>query len=306
MLNVKNFKLLNRKRTWLEIFLIAFGIAFLIAAWPTARCAIADCSPRDRWCANDCSMECYRTRRVTLLLVPGYVRFNASGQPYCTRPITNTINGSCWDYNWCGGVVLGHDQRLPPNPQPFQQCVRVWGSNTYTCCRRVSTGGGGGGGGGSSCTPEYAKPNVTLTAVDPPYPIPIGQDPEKQGFDVLISAQGGEKTNDCDEGPDRASLEDLSVDAITLSAASITWIEEELSQPYPGAHVLASYPLSPSAEVDLNVSTGTITFHVDSYDPGDYIVTVSARQDRGDEPENQEEFTVRVWLMEGTIWGGGK
>ena len=155
------------------------------------------------------------------------------------------------------------------------------------------------------CTPQYAEPTLTLTSVDPPYPIPIGQDPEDEGFDVMISAQGGAKTNSCPSGPARASLESLSVESVNLSTASISWIEDDLSQSYPGAHVLGNYPLVPSGDVSINGTTGTLSFHVDSFDPGTYVIEVEARQDRGSDRMNSEAFNVRVWLMEGTIWGGG-
>ena len=155
------------------------------------------------------------------------------------------------------------------------------------------------------CIPEYAEPTLTLTSVTPPYPIPIGQDPEDEGFDVMITAQGGAKTNSCPEGPARANLTSLSVESVNLSPATISWIEDELSQSYPGAHVLDSYPLLPTGDVSINGSRGTLSFHVDSFDPGTYIITVEARQDRGSDRTNSETFNVRVWLMEGTIWGGG-
>ncbi len=155
------------------------------------------------------------------------------------------------------------------------------------------------------CTPQYAEPTLTLTSVDPPYPIPLGQDPEDEGFDVTITARGGAKTNGCNRGPDRASLESLSVESVNLSAATISWIENALSRYYPGARVLGTYPLTPNGDVSINGTTGTISFHVDSHDPGTYVIEVEARQDRGNDRTNTETFTVRVWLMEGTIWGGG-
>ncbi len=155
------------------------------------------------------------------------------------------------------------------------------------------------------CTPQYAEPTLTLTSVDPPYPIPIGQDPIDEGFDVMITARGGAKTNSCASGPARASLESISVESVNLSAATITWIEDNLSRYYTGARILDSYPLTPIGNISLSGTSGTLSFHVDSLDPGTYMIEVEARQDRGSDRVNTETFSVKVWLMEGTIWGGG-
>ena len=155
------------------------------------------------------------------------------------------------------------------------------------------------------CTPQYAPPTLSLTGVTPPYPITIGQDPEDEGFDVTISILGGAKTNSCDSGPARASLSSATVESVNLSTATIFWIESELSQAYPNAYIKDSYPLSPVVSTSINDTSGTLSFHVDSLDPGDYVITAKATQSQGNNRSATENFTVKVWLMEGTIWGGG-
>jgi hypothetical protein len=96
------------------------------------------------------------------------------------------------------------------------------------------------------------------------------------------------------------------VRSVTLANQSAAWIEEELSAAYPNAHVLGSYPLIPSAATDINGASGTITIHVDPQDPGVYEIAVEAKQERGDDDTYTETFLAQVWLLEGTIWGGGE
>ncbi len=299
---MRKFMLLNRKSTWIKIFVIALGIAFIVAAWPAARCAVADCSARDKWCAADCSKECYNTRSIKEIDTPGYVALDwQSGLPFCTNPNWKWTTHPCSappDITKCQNTVAVHDQRLPSSPSAGTVCELFWASNTFTCCRDADnpqptkTPG--------PCTPEYEEPTITLSSVNPPFPLTIGQDPESEGFDVVIAVSGGEKTNSC-AGPDNAPLTDISLESVTLSAASITWIEDELSIFYPGAAVLDSYPLAITGDVNINESIGTLIFHVDPLDPGTYVITIEAAQDAVDNDTATEIFGVKVYLLETTF-----
>ena len=293
-----NVQLLNRKKTWIEIFILALGIAVLIAAWPAARCAVADCSAQDRWCAADCSMECYSVRRVREVSTPGYVLFDAYNRPFCTEPTWVWNNYSCTaPPTLCGDTITVKDQGLPPLPALYQPCGLRYVSNSFTCCRPAT---GNPTPTPGACTPEYDPPTLTLTSVTPPYPLTLGQDPASEGFDVLISAQGGQKTNACD-GPENATLTALALESVTLSPASITWIEDELASYYPGAAVLDSYPLAIAGNVTLNGTTGILSFHVDPLDPGTYVLEVEATQDSASNDTTTATFEVKVYLLESTL-----
>jgi hypothetical protein len=194
-------------------------------------------------------------------------------------------------------------------------------------------GGGGGGGGGNSqpepadegpppgscealgtcnqpappapaptaCTPLYALSTIGGGGHSPNFPLTIGQDPDDLGFDVTATAAGGAKTNSC-PGDNRSPIVAFEGISVELTAETVRWIEDELSQLYPGATVKDSYPFNPH---ETTTGTGTpdarTVIHVDSLDPGDYVVTVRATQADGQTFE--QAFTVHVSLIETTITG---
>lgn len=109
----------------------------------------------------------------------------------------------------------------------------------------------------------------------------------------MISIKAGE--HDCRAG----TISAISV-KISLSGESISWIKGELSRKYPGAHVLDTYPISPVlTTTGLNTPNATAYFHFDPKDPGDYEVTVVAKQDDGQIA--RKVFRVHVALYESTI-----
>lgn len=293
--------LLRQKRIWLKIFSIVAVVMVAVAVWPAVQWVIASCSARDQWCAEDCSQECYATRRVSYPERAGQVTIDVnSGLPFCTYPSGVRYEFySCTRFDWCGGYATAIDQRLPSNPTEGQRCeLYVAGTKSFTCCRVNNDPPPDPPG---PCTPEYEEPTITLSSVNPPFPLTIGQDPESEGFDIVITVNGGEKTNTCDEGPDNAVITDISLESVSLSAASITWIEDELSLFYPGAAVLDSYPLAIYGDVNINEAIGILSFHVDPLDPGTYVIVVEATQDAEDNDVATETFNVKVYLLESTI-----
>jgi len=149
----------------------------------------------------------------------------------------------------------------------------------------------------SVCTPTYNAPTVSLGGYTPAYPLVIGQDPDRIGVDVTITAQGGIKRNSC-PGDARAAITTFQLHQVTLSPEAIAWIRGELQRAYPGAHVLGNYPLHPSASVSLG-SNAILRFHYDPQDPGAYNVTVTARQHDGQTVS--QTFQVPAHLLEATI-----
>jgi hypothetical protein len=140
------------------------------------------------------------------------------------------------------------------------------------------------------------EPTITANALQPTpeYPLVIGQDPDRRGIMVPpITISAGE--HDCRRG----TISTIAV-KIRLSAASIHWINGELARKYPGAQVLDSYPISPVLTTQgLDSPTATVSFHFDPKDPGDYEVTITARQD--DDQVAEKVFQVHVALYESTI-----
>ncbi|MBT3391364.1 MAG: hypothetical protein HN413_13260 [Chloroflexi bacterium] len=153
----------------------------------------------------------------------------------------------------------------------------------------------------TACTPLYAAPTIGGGGHSPNFPLTIGQDPDDLGFDVTATAAGGAKTNSC-PGDSRSPIVALEGISVELTAETRDWINGELAQLYPGATVKDSYPFNPH---ENTTGTGTpdarTTIHVDSLDPGDYVVTVRATQ--ADGQSFSQAFTVHVSLIETTITG---
>ena len=149
----------------------------------------------------------------------------------------------------------------------------------------------------TACTPTYNAPTLSLGGYSPAYPLVLGQDPDKIGVDVTITAQGGSKRNSC-PGDARGTITAFQLNQVTLSPEAIAWIQGELQKAYPGARVLGSYPLHPSASVSLG-SNATLRFHFDPQDPGAYNITATARQQDGQSVTRA--FQVPAHLLEATI-----
>ncbi|MBC8504115.1 MAG: hypothetical protein H8D34_04620 [Chloroflexi bacterium] len=149
----------------------------------------------------------------------------------------------------------------------------------------------------TACVPQYHAPTLSMGGYIPPYPLVLGQDPDKLGVDVTITAQGGAKTNSC-PGDSRGTITTFQLDEVTLSPEAIARIQGELQKAYPGAHVLGSYPLHPAPSISLG-SNATLRFHFDPQDPGAYNVLVTVTQHDGQTAS--QTFQVPAHLLEATI-----
>jgi hypothetical protein len=127
----------------------------------------------------------------------------------------------------------------------------------------------------------------------------IGQDPDEMGVDVALRARGGSKSNGCNRGAGRATITSFSLNGVNLSDEAIARINGELSRAYPDAQVLGSYPLHPGTTYGGNGRSTTLSFHFDPLDPGDYDITVTARQSDG--KQTTRTFQVPVHLLETTL-----
>lgn len=90
---------------------------------------------------------------------------------------------------------------------------------------------------------------------------------------------------------------------ISLAQSSRDWITQELAAWYLGAYVKGSYPMAPdwAQALNLNKKRATLTFHFSPLDPGYYIVTVKAVQDRGSDKDTTAQLRVPVYLLETSI-----
>jgi len=149
----------------------------------------------------------------------------------------------------------------------------------------------------TACVPQYHAPTLSMGGYTPPYPLVLGQDPDKIGVYVTILAQGGSKTNSCPGDP-RGTIASFQLNEVHLSPEAIARIKGELQKAYPGAHVLGSYPLHPSPSVSLG-SNATLRFHFDPQDPGAYNVLVTVTQHDGQTVS--QTFQVPAHLLEATI-----
>ncbi len=312
-----DFTLLRRRRTWFEILLIGALVAVGISLWPSAQCALGACTQSDQWCNPDCSQTCGSTNGLREIDPDngglGTVAVNDKGELYCFRNpngfrnIGYRCNPSAANCNatWIedgrtiihrsGNTYAIQMDTRPPNGAPVgAPCVPRIRQPQLQCCSGSSGGAGGG------CTPEYDPPTISLAGHTPPYPLVIGQDPDDVGVDVTISITAGEKNNGCDRGPARRTITAVTPVEVSLSDASIAWIQNELALYYPGAHVLDSYPLWPTSAVSgIGTSTVTVTFHFDPLDPGNYDITLTATQDDGQTAA--QTLQVPAYLLESTI-----
>jgi len=214
---------------------------------------------------------------------------------YCRQNISTGVkecDGACatsWDVGSCSSVADGC-QRLP--------WVVPGG-----CCSDADDGGGGGGGDDNDpppCEPVYEAPRIDMTSKTqtPPYPLVLGQDPDLMGITIAgIAAYAGEDTT-CD-GP--AATITSFTSSISLSSASVDWIEGYLASRYYGAHVLGSYPMSPDDPTMSGIGTpfATLGFHFENPDPGNYEVKITATQ--SDDQIAELIFLVESYLLDVTL-----
>jgi len=154
-----------------------------------------------------------------------------------------------------------------------------------------------------TCSPSYDPPILDGGGQEPPYPLTIGQDPDKLGVNMFFSGTGGAKNNGCNEGPARSPIVDFRVISVELTPETVAWITGELADIYPGAHVKDDYPFSPSVFETQGMFTGSasLEIHIDPLDPGDYVVSVRLAQEDGQ--ADVRAFPLKVWLFEATITG---
>ena len=301
-------------------YAIMMGIvlAFVIlAAIPQSACW-AGCSQRDKWCnGGHCdSLTCKPGTRGRIVKACHWSPVNG----VCADTMQDVIL-PCRGSDNCNVTEVIPDEYLG---RLYKHAGRAWlrvgacnrdlvgedcdssspildvNIDKVDCC----SGGGGGGGGGGAPTCKYDPPEILLdtTTISPPFPLTIGQDPNEVGVTVSLDARGGKKTNNCN-GPDRANIKEFQVVGISLAQSSRDWITQELAAWYLGAYVKGSYPMAPdwAQALNLNKKRATLTFHFSPLDPGYYIVTVKAVQDRGSDKDTTAQLRVPVYLLETSI-----
>jgi hypothetical protein len=274
-----------------KIASVCILLAGATALAPKAYCALADCDTKDKWCNEDCSQECGPTHGL------GVIVGCSRGAYGCVEDwIPDAWGMRCTNRNDCkvtecassppgfGCYLVGEGRWDVGACRAFPDCRRISHIIDESCCGRSPT----------PC--PQTGPTITSNVLQPTpeFPLVIGQDPNRRGITVPpISVSAGE--HDCRRG----NISSISV-KINLNSESIHWINGELARMYPGAHVLDTYPISPMLITQgLDTPTATASFHFDPQDPGDYEITVTARQDDGKVVE--KVFQVHVALYESTI-----
>ncbi len=141
------------------------------------------------------------------------------------------------------------------------------------------------------CNEPVTAPSIYGFAYEPDYPLVTGQDPKRQGFTFRVKAEAGHDA--CGE---RFTLRGLEV-KISLAPASANWVQTDLAKRYPGAH-LQGYVVAERL-VSLSGPTGLVRMRVLPYDPGVWLVQVTAVQSNG--MSTRRTFEVPVYLLEGTL-----
>lgn len=190
-------------------------------------------------------------------------------------------------------------------------------------------------------------PSLGEVTIQPPYPIVVGQDPEKRGVDFIIPAYGGSATwrwwelvividewhEECDDVWDEdegrfrercrrvidewhwecKAFEETYEDPVAeigakveLDAGSMAWIEGEMAQRFPGAHVYGSYPIGLGGH-SVGLGSMEATFYareVQLQDPGLYhlnarVNTTGTPISAPQTARTEEDFDV--WLRDETL-----
>jgi hypothetical protein len=288
------------RHSWWELLLIAALIAIGLAAWPSAWCAVADCSAEDKWCNGDCSQACGPVTGVGFVYScyiqagqcrerwhPDRIQVNCQRDGNCAFDTASKFQSrktgeGYWNVGACG---------------KFPQCnPLVRNVDFVTCCG----GSGSSGGSNPTCTPEFDPPVLTLSSAgySPSRPLVFGQDPDRLGVDISgITAQGG--LGHCPDDGRRAQITGFAVQ-VNLSSASQAWIRGNLRLKYPGAEIKGTYPILPQPRASgLSSSLASLSFHFDPLDPGIYDVTVNVTQEDGKTAAGT--LQVPAWLLEATI-----
>ncbi len=268
-------------------------LAFVIlAAVPQTAC-LGDCSPRDKWCAGDCSEQCYGNIKVTKITGCYFATTGACGEDTKEEVVDCPNSDDCLTDPW--PYPVGECKEHYDKSGRLISCSLENATKDTACC-------GSGGSGGGDCTPNYTPPVIHTDAValTPPYPLVDGQDPDRLGFAVTVTAEGGKDKNHCGGG--QAKITDFSVSAIELSEKSRDWILHDLALAYPGAHIKGDYPDLPDEQnvSGDNTPLATLWFHYTPLDPGYYEVTVTAKQDKGNKTSTAV-IKVPVYMLEVSI-----
>jgi hypothetical protein len=275
------------RKFFFVVILILFSALFIV---PTSRQAVFS-----QGCSGtvnpNCNSGCCLATNQVWMLPDSSAQACTWSKSYCIENWIKNYTVSCpgprdrdcrtetWDQGRCEWHA-GH------------YCRRISYNQSTNCCT------GTGGPNPTPCTPEYDPPVVSLSGYTPPYPLVFGQDPDKLGIAVTILAQGGSVNNSCGSG--RLQITQLTLDGVSLSPASASWIHGYLASRYPGAKVLGSYPLTPAATTSsLPAVTATLDFHFDPLDPGFYNVVVTATQSDGQ--TTTSTLSVPVHLLDSTI-----
>ena len=284
LLGLLKLKPFNRQ-TWLSILLTAALIAVGMALWPTARCAAdGDCGARDKWCLWDCTVGCAGGSGVEMVYG-------------CSRN-----GGACYDLWKEVGTICAAGSNCNVTSTHGGGRLYQFGGYSYwyvgscdwsTCSLQAQTNsarvdccGASGGPGDPNpeppCEPDYDAPRIDINnkTMIPAYPLVLGQDPDRMGIAIAgINIYGGTE-NACDLPTATITSVETS---ISLSSASVEWIEGYLASRYYGAHVLGSYPMSPDETVMAGLGTPFVTlgFHFENPDPGNYEIEISVTQSDG-------------------------
>lgn len=287
---------------------------FILAAIPQSAC-IAGCGARDKWCNHGgCSpLTCKRGTRVRAVI---NCAWDAVGG-VCGDVVKRGISLKCLNGSDCNASVVDPAEY---RGRLFFARGRAWWKvgacsrnvdrdhcNLYALNINTNIGRGdccsGGGGGGGGCTPNYQPPQIDTNAITiaPPYPLVYGQEPDKVGVTVSVQATGGEDKNHCGGG--RAKITAFSVTEIDLAQSSRDWILHTLALYYPGAHIKGDYPMLPdqSAVSGLNTPNATLTAHFNPLDPGYYVLTIAATQNKGKHKTTTVQVKVPVSLLQTEI-----
>ena len=119
---------------------------------------------------------------------------------------------------------------------------------------------------------EIIEPKIAEVRYEPPYPVVVGQDPDRYGFDLLINANGGRANkwkretiqvcdaggrypDDCPDGPWHWECPDVCLECyddpfdtiqihMRLADSSLDWLRGELATRYTGAQPREGLPRS--------------------------------------------------------------
>ena len=279
------------RHSWWKILAVGILLGVTASLAPSAYCTLADCDSKDKWCNEDCSQPCGPTHGLGAIVGCSVGAYGCVEDWIPDAWGMRCTNGTDCKVTECASTPPGFGCFLVGEGlwdvgvcSAYPNCQRRSKIINESCCGAEPT----------PCPKSGPKINTETLQPTPEFPLVIGQDPDQRGItSSTISVKGGE--HDCRAG----TISAISV-KISLSRESISWIKGELARKYPGAHVLDTYPISPVLTMTgLNTPTATASFHFDPKDPGEYEVTVTAKQDDGQLAT--KVFQVHVALYESTI-----